>query len=78
MNVAFRIPMPSSMLVTNVLGVLGMLAVIVAVGLLTSFAWALLTAGLVSVGLCALAQNAARPVRNAAAGGAAPPLKRVA
>lgn len=78
MDVRFRIPMPSSMLVTNVLGVLGLVAVIVAVGLLTSFAWALLTCGLVAVGLCALAQNAARPARHVAAGGAAPPLKSVA
>jgi len=57
--VTIRIPVPSSMLVSNVLGVLGLVAVIVAVGLLAGFAWALLGAGVIAVALCALAQNAA-------------------
>ena len=53
-----RIPIPSSMLVSNLLGVAGLAAVVVAIGLLAGFPWALLAAGVISVGLCALAQNA--------------------
>lgn len=67
MRVSFTIPAPSSMLVSNLLGVLGLVAVIVAVGLLAGFAWALLGAGVACVALCALAQNAAsRPATRAA------------
>lgn len=76
MRVSFYVPRPSSMLVSNLLGVLGLVAVIVAVGLLAGFAWGLLAAGVIGVGLSALAQNAVRPAQHAAAG--APPLKAVA
>lgn len=76
MDVRFRIPVPSSLLVTNLLGLFGLVAVVVAVGLLAGFAWALLGAGVIAVGLSALAQNAVRPASTAAAG--APPLKAVA
>lgn len=57
--VTIRIPVPSSMLVSNLLGFLGLVAVVVAVGLLAGFAWALLGAGAICVALCALSQNAA-------------------
>lgn len=78
MDVRFHIPAPSSMLISNLLGVLGLVAVVVAVGMLASFAWALLAAGIIATGLCVLAQNAARPAVNAAAPAGAPPLKAVA
>lgn len=65
--VTIRIPVPSSMLVSNLVGLLGLVAVVVAVGLLAGFAWALLGAGVIAVALCALAQNAAaRPASRAA------------
>jgi hypothetical protein len=76
-DVHFRLPVPSSTLVTNLLGLLGLAAVVIAVGLLAGFAWGLLGAGVIAVGLSALAQNAARPAPVAAAAGA-PPLKAVA
>lgn len=59
MRVSIYVPRPSSMLVSNLLGVLGLAAVVVAVGLLAGFAWALLGAGVIAVVLCALSQNAA-------------------
>lgn len=76
MDVHFRLPVPSSTLVTNLLGLFGLAAVVIAVGLLAGFAWGLLGAGVIAVGLSALAQNAARPAQATAAG--APPLKAVA
>lgn len=77
MRVSFYVPRPSSMLVSNLLGVLGLVAVIVAVGLLAGWAWALLAAGLVCVGLCALAQNTVQQSVNAAAGAPPQALKAV-
>lgn len=79
MRVSFYVPRPSSMLVSNLLGVFGLVAVIVAVGLLAGWAWALLGAGLVAVGLCVLAQNAGGEAAKAAPAGASagPPLKAV-
>lgn len=59
-----RIRVPSSLLVSNLIGVAGLLAVLAAVGLLAGWAWALLGAGVIAVGLCALAQNA-RPAEPA-------------
>ncbi len=63
--VTIRIPVPSSMLVSNLIGFLGLVAVVVAIGLLAGFAWALLGAGVIAVALCCVAQNAtaARPAR---------------
>mgnify|MGYP001594292708 CR=1 FL=1 len=52
-KVSFDIPAPSSMLVNNVIGVLGMIAAVVAVGGRLVFWWALLTAGAFMVGLSA-------------------------
>lgn len=75
--VTIRIPVPSSMLVSNLVGLLGLVAVIVAVGLLAGFAWALLGAGVVAVGLCVLAQNSAGAAKRGAAAGKQP-LKAVA
>lgn len=78
MRVSFYVPRPSSMLVSNLLGVLGLLAVIAAVGLLAGWPWALLAAGGVCVGLSALAQNAgAAADAPAGASSGAPPLKAV-
>jgi hypothetical protein len=79
--VTIRIPVPSSMLVSNLVGLLGLVAVVVAVGLLAGFAWALLGAGVIAVALCALAQNAAaRPVSRAAGASlkAVPPAGKAA
>lgn len=76
MDVRFHIPAPSSTLISNLLGILGLVAIIVAVGFLAGWPWALLGAGLISVGLCALAQNAPRAAA-VPAGASAPPLKAV-
>lgn len=81
MRVSIYVPSPSSMLVSNALGVAGLVAVIVAVGLLAGWAWALLAAGLVCVGLSALAQNAGVAAAASAPAGASegspPSLKAV-
>jgi len=53
-----RIPLPSSTAVTNLLGALGLVAIVIAVGLLAGFAWALLGAGVAGVALSVLAQTA--------------------
>lgn len=68
-----RIPLPSSMLVSNLAGLLGLVAIVVSIGLLAGFAWSLLAAGVIAVGLCVLAQNAQRT----AAASPAQPLKAV-
>lgn len=57
-----RIPAPSSTLVTSLLGFSGLVAIVVAVGMLAGFAWALLGAGVITVALCFIAQNVGRPV----------------
>lgn len=49
--VTFRIPAPSSVLVVNVLGILGLFSIVLAVGFLAGWAWALLSGGIVLVGL---------------------------
>jgi hypothetical protein len=67
--VTIRISAPSSMLVANVVGVLGLAAVVVAIGGLAGLWWALLAGGLVLVGLSVIAathdtaeQTAAAPM----------------
>jgi uncharacterized membrane protein len=55
--ITIRIPAPSSLLVANLMGLLGLLAVVVAVGLLAGWAWALLTVGVVLVGLSLIATS---------------------
>lgn len=54
--VTIRIPVPSSLLVTNLVGVLSLFAVVVAVGALTAWPWALLTAGIAGLALTVVAQ----------------------
>lgn len=69
-----HVPTPSPSTVTNLLGLAGLVAIVVAVGLLASWPWALLAAGVAAVSLSVLAQNSV-----GAAGAAAPrELKRVA
>lgn len=77
MRVSIYVPRPSSTLVSNLLGVLGLVAIIVAVGLLAGWPWALLLAGVIAVGLCALAQNTAVAVEQGAVGRSVAPLKAV-
>lgn len=55
--VTVRVPVPSATAVTNLLGVFGLVAVVVAIGGLAGVWWALLTAGVVAVGLSVLAQT---------------------
>jgi hypothetical protein len=57
--VTIRIPAPTSENVTNMLGAFSLLAIVVAVGLLTDFRWALLAAGVLGTALAIAAQNAA-------------------
>lgn len=57
--VTLRIPVPSSAMVVNLLGVVGVLAIVAAVGILTAWPWALLAAGVFAVTLALVAQNAA-------------------
>lgn len=66
--VTIRIPAPSSMLVANLLGVLGLIAVVVSVGGLLGVWWAVLAGGLFAVGLSVIALTyAATPVEQAPA-----------
>lgn len=51
-EIRIRVPHPSSMLLLNVLGVLGLVAVVVAVGGLAGWLFGLLVAGVAMVGLC--------------------------
>ena len=69
-----RIPVPriSAGLASNLLGVAGLLAIIFAVGALTSWKWGLLAAGVFSVALTVMAQSAA-----AQSGAAAAPVTRI-
>ncbi len=60
--VTIRIPVPRGQAATNLLGALGLLAVIVAIGGLAGAWWAVLAAGVLSVGLAALAQTRADAV----------------
>jgi hypothetical protein len=63
--VTIRIPVPSSLLVSNLLGVFGLLGIVFAIGALTSWPWALLAAGLFAVTISVIAQ-AAEPASPAA------------
>jgi len=65
--VTVRIPAPSRGTVSNLLGLAGFLGVIVAIGALTDWRWALLAASAVAVGLSYLAHLAANPARAVAA-----------
>lgn len=58
-----RVPVPRipAGLGSNLLGVAGLVAVVVAVGMLAGAAWAVLTGGLLAVGLAAIGQAQARP-----------------
>lgn len=51
-----EIPTPSSVLVTNLTGLASLIAVVVAVGVLTAWPWALLTAGVAGLALTVLGQ----------------------
>lgn len=74
-----RIPVPSANAVTNLLGVLGLVAVVVAIGGLAGVWWALLAAGVVAVTLSVLAQTLGDRVAAPVAAADAPTreLKRV-
>jgi hypothetical protein len=65
--ITVRIPLPSGVLWTNLLGLFGLAAIVLAVGALTDWRWAMLTAGLIAVGLAALAQ-AGQPAEATAPG----------
>jgi hypothetical protein len=58
--VTIRIPVPSGILASNLLGVVGLLAIVVAIGALAGWPWALLAGGVFAVALTALAQAGAR------------------
>lgn len=71
-----RIPLPrlSGLGVSNVVGLGGLVAVVVAVGLLAGWPWALLLGGVLAVSLSALvqSQSAVRPVAPAGASSVRP------
>lgn len=67
--ITIRIPAPTSVLAVNLLGALGLIAIVVAVAGLAGVWWAVLTAGLAMVGLAVVAstnleqvEKPARPV----------------
>ncbi len=66
--VTIRVPAPPPGLLANLLGLAGLVAIIVAIGALASWPWALLAAGVFAVGLAWLAglQQQAPAVRPAA------------
>ncbi len=57
--VTVRVPTPSANAITNVLGALGLIAIVVAIGALTDWRWGLLAAGVFATALCVLAQTSA-------------------
>lgn len=72
--VTIRVPAPPPGLLSNLVGLLGLVAVVLAVAFLTDWRWGLLGAGLVAVGLAMLAQlrtaaverpASVRPIRTA-------------
>lgn len=69
-----RVPAPSSMLLANLLAVLGLVAVVVAVGGLAGAWWATLTGGLLAIGVAwaAMANAAAAEPLEVAPPAAAP------
>jgi fluoride ion exporter CrcB/FEX len=73
--VHFRIPAPSGELLANLLGVVGLLCVVLAVGGLAGWWWSLLTAGGFCVGLSVVASVNAEQGRKPAARPVAAPVK---
>lgn len=65
--VTIRIPAPSSMLLANVLAVLGLAGVSVAIGGLAGMWWGLLAASVLAVGVAAVAMTYAAATEQAAA-----------
>ena len=61
MEIRVRLPRIPAGLGTNLLGALGLVAIVVAIGLLAGFAWALLAGGVFAVGLAVLAQYQGQP-----------------
>lgn len=60
MEITFRVPRIPAGAISNVVGLLGLVAIAVAVGFLTGdWAWSLLTGGIFAVGLAVVAQAAA-------------------
>lgn len=57
MVVQFRVPAPSSTAVLNLLGVIGVLSIVLAIGALTAWPWALLAFGMFSLAFTVLAQT---------------------
>lgn len=68
--ITIRIPAPSSLLVANLLGALGLLVIVLAVGMLAGWPWALLTGGifLVLLSLVATSHAAQAEAANATEG----------
>ena len=61
-EIRIRVPHPSSTLVNNVLGVLGLIAIVVAIGGLAGWLWALLAGGIFAVTLCLIGSTWAVPM----------------
>jgi hypothetical protein len=85
MEVRIRVPRLGGELVSNLLGLAGLVAVVVAVGGLTHNAWwSVLSAGVVLAGLATIAQVSMAPAqprqagRRAPAGANLPPERRAA
>jgi hypothetical protein len=55
--ITIRMPAPSSLLVANLLGAVGLLVIVAAVGMLVGWSWALLTGGIFLVGLSLVATS---------------------
>ena len=66
-EIRIRVPHPSSTLVNNVLGVLGLIAIVVAIGGLAGWLWALLAGGIVAVTLCLIGSTWTEPLAPAEA-----------
>lgn len=56
--VTIRIPAPTPGLGSNIMGVLGLAAIVFAISALTDWRWGVLVGGIFVVGLVALGQNA--------------------
>lgn len=78
MEIRFRLPSVPPGLGSNLLGVAGLVAVVVAVGMLAGLAWAVLGGGLIAVGLALLAQTTAQQSTARRDVGTDQPLRRVA
>ena len=73
-----QVPSPPPGLGTNLLGVAGLAAVVVAVGALTDWRWALLLAGVFAVALCWVAHQHQAAAAVPEAVDEAPPRPRLA